>query len=194
MTTFLFEQPWLIGAIGTGLTVLTFYGWTQTGNSIAFKTATAFGVMTILLLAVNFWIVTDSERLRVWLADAAGELQNNQFERVLKRVSPNSSIRVANTTDRMKAVKFSIAKVTKIHNIELDYTGEMATAFVRMNAFVEAESAGMSGRVPRWVGLTLEKRGTDWLILDFEDRDPQYEFVNSGSLSDSLGPILQGGR
>jgi hypothetical protein len=194
MNALLFEQPWLLGAIGSGLTVITLYGWTQTGNAIALKTGLVFGVVTLLLLACNLWIVTDAEKVRLWLADAAGELQNNQFERVLKRISPNHSIRVANTADRMKSVKFSIAKVTKIHSIEVDRTGETATAFVRMNAFVEAKSAGMSGKVPRWVGITLEKKGPNWLLVDFEDREPQFEFVNSSSLSDSLGPSFQGGR
>ena len=194
MAIILFEQPWLVAAIGTGLTVITLYGWTQTGNSTALKTGVVFGVVTILLLACNLWIVTDAEKVRVWLVDAADELQNNQFDRVTKRISPNHSIRVANTTERMKTVKFSIAKVTKIHSIEVDRTGEIPTAFVRLNAFVEAERAGMSGKVPRWVGLTLEKKGQEWLLIDFEDREPQYEFINSGSLSDMLGPSLQGDR
>ncbi len=193
MTTLLFEQPWLLGAIGTALTIASLYGWTQSGNLIALRTAIGLAVVTLLLLACNVLVVTDAEKIRTWIIDTADELQNNQFDRVLKRLSPNHGIRVANTVDRMKTVKFLIAKVTKIHSIEVDNTGGLPTAFVRMNAYVEAESSGMSGRVPRWVGLTLEKRGQEWFILDFEHREPQFEFVNSGSLSDSLGPSLQDG-
>lgn len=194
MTTYLFEQPWIIGAIGTCLSIVTLYGWTQSGNSIALKVGAGFGVVTILLLAINLWVVTDSERLRVWLADTASELQNNRWEQVQKRVSPQPSVRVANISDRIKNVKFSIAQVTKIHGMDFDYSGDMPTAFIRMNAFVEAESGGLSGKAPRWVGLTLEKRGQDWLILDLEDRDPQHEFVNSDSGANSLGQMLQNGR
>ena len=194
MTSLFFEQPWMIGAIGTILTIATFYGWMQTGNSIALKVAIGMAVLTLLLLACNAWVVTDAEKIQIWLSDAADELQNNQFERVLKRISPNHSIRVANTAERMKTVKFHVAKVTKIHSIEVDSSGSTPTAFVRMNAFVEAESGGMSGKVPRWVGLTLEKKGNDWLMIDFEDREPQYEFMNSNAQSEMLGQGFQGAR
>ena len=39
MQTLLVEQPWVIGAIGATLSLVTFFGWTQTGNSVAFKAA-----------------------------------------------------------------------------------------------------------------------------------------------------------
>lgn len=71
MLAILFEQPWFIGAIGTVLTIVTFYGWAQTGNTIA--------------------------------------LQSNQYDKVLSRISPDHSERVARVSERMKTVKFSVA-------------------------------------------------------------------------------------
>ena len=194
MFTVLFEQPWTVGVIGTILTILTFYGWTQTGNSIAFKTAIGFAIASLLLLFVNLWVVTDAEQVRIWLVEVADEVQANQYDKVLKRISPDRSDRVDQTAERMKSVKFIVARVTKIHSVKVDYRGAYPTAVVRMNAFVEAESSGMSGKVPRWVGLTLEKRNNAWLIDDFEDHDPQYEFMKSSPLSETIGQGIQGGR
>lgn len=188
MVTILFEQAWFIGAIGTVLTVMTFYGWVQTGNTIAFRTALGFAIGSILLVFLNLWVVTDREKIQTWLGDAAGELQSNEYDKVLKRISPDHTERVESTAARMKTVKFSVAKVTKIHSINIDYKGTTPTADVRMNAFVEAESYGMSGKLPRWVRLTLEKRDTEWLITDFEDREAQHEFMKSSSNSEALGP------
>ncbi len=194
MIPLLFEQPWLIGTIGTVVTVLTFYGWSQTGNSIAFKASVGFAMVSLLLLLLNVWVVTDSERVRVWLADAASELQSNQYDRVLKRISPNHSERVERTAQRMQTVKFSVARVTRIHSIAIDYKTSNPTALVRMNAFVEAESSGVTGRIPRWVGLELEKRGEEWLLTDFEDREAQHEFIHSSSSMDAVDSDTQGGR
>ncbi len=188
MAIILFEQPWFIGAIGMVLTVMTFYGWVQTGNSIAFRTAIGFAIGSILLVFLNLWVITDAENIRTWLVDAAGELQSNEFDKVLKRISPDHTERVESTADRMKTVKFLVAKVTKIHSINVDYKGTSPTAEVRMNAFVQAESFGMSGKVPRWVRLSLEKQDKEWLITDFEDRDAQHEFMNSRSVSEAFGP------
>lgn len=194
MISIFFEQPWVIGAIGTVLTVLTFYGWTQTGNSIAFKTALGFAVGSILIVFLNLWIVTDSEQVRTWLVNVAGELQSNQYDRVLARISPDRSERVASAADRLKTVRFTVAKITKIHSVVVDTKGTRTTAHVRMNAFVEAESGGMSGKIPRWVGLTLEKNGKEWLITDFEEREAQYEFMKSSPNPEALEPNFQGNR
>ena len=188
MATILFEQPWFISAIGTVLTVVTFYGWVQTGNSTALKTTIGFAIGSILLVFLNLWVITDTETIRTWLMDAAGELQKNEFDKVLKRISPDRTERVQSTTDRMKFFRFSVARVTKIHSINIDYKGSTPTADVRMNAFVQAESDGMSGKLPRWVRLTLEKPDTEWLITDFEDRDAQHEFMKSSSISEAFGP------
>ncbi len=194
MIPLLFEQPWLIGTIGTVVTILTFYGWAQTGNSIAFKASIGCALVSILLVLVNIGIVTDSERVRVWLADVASELQSNQFDRVLKRISPNHSERVERTAQRMQTVKFSVAKITRIHSIAIDYKTSIPTVLVRMNVFVEAESSGIVGRLPRWVGLELEKWGDEWLITDFEDREAQHEFIHFSSSLDAVSSGTQGGR
>ena len=194
ISSVLFEQPWLIGAIGAILTAMTFYGWVQTGNSIALKTGIGFIGLTILLVLINVFCVTDSETIRVWLTDAASELQSNQFEKIRKRISPDHSERVANANERMHLVKFFVAKVTKIHSIEVVYKRAKATAFIRMNAFVEAKSQGISAKVPRWVGLTLEKKGEEWLITDFEDREAQHEFMNLNTFSESFDPNSQANR
>lgn len=194
MVTVLLEQPWIVGAVGTILTVVTLYGWTQTGNAIAFKTGLGFAAGSILLIILNLWIVTDAEEVRSWLVAVAAELESNQADKVLNRLSPNHSDRVANAAERMKMVKFTVARITKIHSVKVDYQGAKPIAYVRMNVFIEAESSGMSGKVPRWVGLTIEKKGKEWLIVDFEDREAQHEFMNSSSISEAIGPSIQGGR
>jgi len=194
MVTVLLEQPWIVGAVGTILTVVTFYGWTQTGNAIAFKTGVGFAAVSIVLLFLNLWVVTDAEHVRSWLVEVAAELESNQEDKVLMRLSPNHSDRVADAAQRMKMVKFTVARITKIHSVKVDYQGANPVAYVRMNVFVEAESSGMSGKVPRWVGLTIEKKGKEWLIVDFEDREAQHEFMKSSSISEAIGPSIQGGR
>ncbi|MCY2983598.1 MAG: hypothetical protein NTY15_08165 [Planctomycetota bacterium] len=194
MNTIFFEQPWIVGAFGTVITIVTLYGWVQTGKPVALKTGIAFALATLILLIANLFIVTDAEQVRTWLASTASELQNNDIDNVLKKLSPDCSDRVTNVAERMKSVKFSIAKVTKIHSIEVQSDKEGVTAQIRMNAFVAGESNGISAKIPRWVALTLEKKNHGWLITDFEDKEPQHEFMNSSDVTDAFSKSLQGGR
>jgi hypothetical protein len=194
MNTIFFEQPWIVGAIGTVITIVTLYGWVQTGSSVALKTGIGFALATVLLLIANMFIETNAEQVRTWLTATASELQNNDFDKVIKKLSPDCSDRVNHVAERMKNVKFTIAKVTKIHSIEVQSDKESVTAQIRMNAFVAGESNGISAKVPRWVALTLEKKNREWLITDFEDKGPQHEFMNSSDLTDAFSKSLQGGR
>jgi len=60
--------------------------------------------------------------------------------------------------------------------------------------FHQAEARGIPGKIPRWVRLGLEKEDGHWLITDFEDRDPQHEYVNASSQIETLQQGLQNGR
>jgi hypothetical protein len=171
MPTLLVEQPWIIGTIGTVLSLLTLFGWLQTGNSVALKAGVGLGVATILILMFNIWTVTDAEVLQVWVSDVAAELQGNQVDKVLARIHPEASDRVA--------IKFTSMRVTKIHSIDVKNRGASKSAMIRMNVFAEGNIGGMEGKVPRWISLSLEKVGDKWLVADIEERDPLYEFRNN---------------
>ena len=101
MNTIFFEQPWVVGAIGTVITIVTLYGWVQTGNSIALKTGIGIAVATLLLLIANVFIETDAEQVRTWLASTASDLQNNDFDKVLRKLSPDCSDRVTNVAEQI---------------------------------------------------------------------------------------------
>ena len=34
-----------------------------------------------------------------------------------------------------------------------------------------------AGKVPRWIGLTLEKTDGIWMVADVEEKDPLHEFM-----------------
>lgn len=194
MNAIFFEQPWIIGAIGTVITIVTLYGWTQTGNSIALKTGIGMALLTLILMITNLFVVTDAEQIQSWLASTASEMQNNDFDKVLKRLSPDCSDSVTSVAERMTNVKFSLAKVTKIHAIDVESDKEGVTAQVRMNAIVAGESNGASAKVPRWVRIALEKKNSEWLLTDFEDKEPQHEFMKSSDLTDAFSKGLPGSR
>lgn len=194
MPSILFEQPWVIGSVGAILAIATFYGWTQTGHAAAFKSGIILTVCTMLLIAFNLWYETDAEFLAGWLEDAAVELQKNDAAGVAKRIHAEHTERVSSILRQLPHVKFSLVKITRIHGIEVDRRRVPKHAEIRMNVLVHAESRGIPGKIPRWVRLGLEKEDDHWLITDFEDRDPQHEYVNSSSQIETLQQGLQNGR
>jgi hypothetical protein len=179
MPTLLFEQPWVIGLIGAILSIVGLFGWLQTGNAIAWKSSIGFAVATLILLLLNLWVVTDREVVRSFLIDAAGELQRNEYDKVLARLHPSASDSIANHAQILPTIKFSVARITKFHSIEILMNRTEPKATVRMNVFLEAETRHTAGKVPRWVSMSLEKVQGRWLITDLEHRAPQHEFMKT---------------
>jgi Cu/Ag efflux protein CusF len=179
MTSLLFEQPWIIGAIGAILAIVTFYGWIQTGNSIAFKSGWILLIVTILLIALNVSIVTSGEEVRTWLKETAAELQANQYEKVLARIHPEASAHVQSNRAQVKLIRFESVKITQIHRVEVVTKYGLPRATAQMNVVVDGTFREIAGKTARWISLTLEKVNGKWLVLEMEEREPQHEFMNS---------------
>jgi hypothetical protein len=183
MISFLFEQPWVIGAAGTIVTAATFYGWLQSGNQSAFKLACTFLAATLLLVLLNVTVETDSEVVHRWIDDAAGELSRNEHQKIMNRIHPECTPMIDNCILRMKAVRFTDFRVTRIHSIEVARNREAPQAIVKMNVVAEATMGGQyadfKGKLARWVQLKLEKVNDHWLVLDLDEREPQHEFMGN---------------
>ena len=179
MPTFLFEQPWIVGTIGSILTVASVFGWLQTGNRWAAYSAIGFALITVLMVLMNLWVVTDREEVTVWLFQIASEVENNETPKVMARISHDATDRVRDAAAKLPRIKFLNARITKIHKVEIQSNRFNAKANVRMNVFVEADIQNYPVKAPRWIGLSLQKIEGKWLLTDFEDREPQHEFMGS---------------
>jgi hypothetical protein len=181
MTSLLFEQPWLIGSIGAVLTIVTLYGWLQSGNQLALRSSAGIFASTLALLALNIGVTTYAEEVYAWADDAAKELRNNEREKVMARIHPSCSPMVENCISRMYSVTFSDFRVTKIHGVEIANEGEDITAIARMNVVAEASAEGQyrefKGKAARWIQLKMIREQGYWQVIDLEERDAQHEFI-----------------
>ncbi|AMV35584.1 hypothetical protein VN12_26060 [Pirellula sp. SH-Sr6A] len=188
MSEILFESPLLVLGFGVLFTIIAGYAWIQTGNPWARNIAAGIAMLTILLVWLGYSVQTDRERVIEMLQDAAAELQGNEVAKIRARVHPNATETVRNALNRLDSVHFSVARVSKIHNVEIR-RGATLTAQVRMNVFVEVESQGFEAKTPRWILLDLEEHEGQWKVIHFEHRNPQHEFVG-GEANDIPFPSL----
>lgn len=182
MNSLLFENPILVGVIGTIVFSMSVFGWLQTGNPWAGRAAAIFVGITAFLIWLNIWIETDRESVRAMLMDAASEVEQNQIEKLKGRVHPEATERVHQSMSQLPGFKFDQAKITKIHSIELSEAGVRKVAFVRMNVIAEAESKmrsaeGMRSKLAAWLQLELEHMDGEWRVVDCERHGPQHEFL-----------------
>jgi hypothetical protein len=178
MYEFLFESPLYLGALGLVVTILTTYGWLQTGNPIALRSAVGLLLATVVLVALNVFVVTDREAIRQYLLDTAAELQRNDVAKVTSRIHPDASQMVFDLKAELPTIHFKTVRIKTFHAVDFTPTRNPSSVTVRMNAVVEGERLGLQGTVPRWVRVTLEKYQGQWKIVDYDHREPYYEMLN----------------
>lgn len=183
MDSVLFEQFWAVAIVGAIITAMTVYAWMQTGNPNVLKGAAGIAILTVILLCINVYVVTDREVVRALVFEMAGELERNEYEKTLQRIHPVPTESVKYRSRQLENIKFSSVRITCVHGIEINRTGSATRAVVRMNIAAEAESRTLRGKALRWIQLTLNKVNDRWLVSDIEDRDPQHEYLNSTQMN-----------
>lgn len=182
MNSLLFENPILVGLIGTIVFCMSIFGWLQTGNPWAGRAAIALALMTVFFVWLNVWIETDRESVQAMLFEAATEVEQNQIQKLKLRVHPEATERVHQSMAQLPSFQFNQAKITKIHAVDLSEAGARKVAFVRMNVIAEAESKtgsaqGVRGKLAAWLQLELEQIDGKWCVVDCERNGPQHEFL-----------------
>lgn len=178
MNSFLFEAPWLMGGIGAIVTGVSGLAWLQTGNAWAKNIALALGVVTALFVWINFQVKTDGELVEEVVLAIAREIENNDHARVRQRIHPDASERVVSAVDQLPKVKFREARITKIHSVEVQGKSSPKSAFVQMNVILKVDSEYFSGNAAAWIQVELEQKAGQWLVVNYEQREPQYGYMN----------------
>ena len=179
MLEILLERPVMIGAIGAIITIATFYAWMQTGIKQLLPSSIALAIATVMLIVLSVTIETEQEILRRFVYETASELESNQHQKVIAKIHPQASENLQDARLRLPQIQFTAARIKTIHEIQLKRNRTGVNAIITMNAYIDASYGERAGRAPRWIQLTLEKTNDKWLMVDFQQREPHYEMLNS---------------
>ncbi len=175
----LFESPLLVGGIGLAVVAATVFGFVQTGSRTVLYTALGLLLLTILLVTVSMRVETEREQLTNLIHQTASELENNNHSAILSRIHPQANSTVLRATSELPRYEFTVANVTRIHELDIRSKAQPPTATVKMNVVVEGTFDGFSGRVPRYVEVMFEKQGDRWLVIDYNHDEPTKGFRDS---------------
>jgi hypothetical protein len=178
MLELLLERPVTIGLIGSILSVATFYGWVQSGSRPLFRTSIGLAVGTVVLALIGWYIDTDKDILRRFVYETAQELEANQHQKVAAKIHPQATGELQDAKLRLPDIRFAVARIKSIHDIDVTRHRTGVTATITMNVYVEVAYGDRQGKAPRWVQLTLEQLDGEWRIVTFEQREPHYQMLN----------------
>ena len=115
----LFDQPYTIAIVGVAIVFFLGIAWVQTGRN-AFLYAVA-GVMALaaLLLVLERRIITDREAVETRLYAFAAAVESNNSSNLADCIVRSRPELLAAARGEMAHHKFTEARVTKIHHVEV---------------------------------------------------------------------------
>jgi hypothetical protein len=135
------------------------------------------GVLTVVMLIVERYVVTDQEAIRATLAEIARDVETNDPRKVTRHIASSNQPLVQRAQTEMPNYQFNDCRVTEVHKIDVDAGAEPRSAMVEFNVSVEGtfKQAGMevSGTYPRWVRLHMVREDDGrWTVQNYEHDVP----------------------
>lgn len=175
--TWIFDQPLYIVILGIVLGVLVGAVWTMTGRKEALFALAGVVVLTLVMLVVERWVVTDAEEIHSTLAEIARDVKANDMDALVRHIARSNPGLIDQAQAEIPNYKFTDCRVTKIHEIDIDSSAEPRSARVEFNVTVDGafryEGTELSGRFARWVQLQLVREADgQWRVENYRHADP----------------------
>ncbi len=172
--TWLIESFWPAVTLGVVLELVLAIAFVRTGRSLAIVGMVAVLVVTVGLVALERYVVTEQEEIEDLLFAAEAALERNDAEALLAVFTPASPRRneVANVMSRFHVRDAHVGRDLEIRTSALTSPPSAHAFFTG-----RVEGSDTRGEVPyeqviRKFAVTLHRSDNRWLIHDYEMSDP----------------------
>lgn len=172
----LFEKPFLIGLLGTILSVVLGFLWLQTGRRSILYSVIAVVVLTLLGIGIARYVVTDREAVTAALHQIADAVERNDMPEVLRLIHPNSAAVRAQAMGELPRYEFHEVNIKSNLEVTFDKSDDPTEAVAKFNVLVVgSERVGLvkNRRVPIYCIVTLRKHENAWRMFAYEHSDPR---------------------
>ena len=172
--TWLFESPWPFLLTGLVIEAILIVALVRTSRGAIGWAIAGVGLLTVGLVVLERFIVTDDELIRETLHGAAAAVSANDLNGVLAYISPEAVELRNRANETFRRTKFHDAKIGNDLTITTNYQGAapsaLATFTGRFRAELPREPIGHDLFVFRF-SAGLVKQGDKWLVFAVERRD-----------------------
>ncbi|MCC7333513.1 MAG: hypothetical protein IT422_00350 [Pirellulaceae bacterium] len=171
MQQFLFENPLWISVCGLFVAVVAGFLWIQTGARVAWLTAVAAIVLTVVLVVVSVRVETDREKIHRTINEVAEAVEANDLKRVIGFIYANATEGMARAKQELPKYTFREARMTRLKSILVNRRSTPATAVAEFHVMVDLAANGQDARLPRFVKAYFVEDHDRWLVNDYEHFD-----------------------
>jgi hypothetical protein len=168
MIDLLAERPILISIMLLAVSGAMFFGWLQTGKRQVIWAA----LLPIALVPAAHWLAasweTDREKIQTLLYELAEAVESNDVQRAVQ-VIEDAELK-ARASSELQRYRFDMAAINKIREIKLVEGSFPQEADVELSVKVDVSDrrgSFQNVRVLRLLVLRMQRRGDQWVIIDY---------------------------
>jgi hypothetical protein len=178
--TWVVEEPLYIVILGVLTMAVLGFGWMQTRfRGLLYGICGTAVLMTVLLL-VEGWVRTESEKIEALLHDLARYVEHNDADTILAHFHSEAVPSRERAASEMATYQFETVTIRRITAIEVDRGASPPQALASVRVYAEgstraaaALSVGVRrGSVTLDVEVTFCKESDQWRIFDYRRDDP----------------------
>jgi hypothetical protein len=169
--SWLFEDSTFVLIAAAFFAIGFFIAFLKTGRGLYLLWLGAVGLVALVLVLVERYVVTDRERIEETLFGAAEALAADDIAAVLDYLSPTAEPLRSEVRRRMQSLKIEEATIADLH-IEFSPLELPPRAMARFLGVLKFEPSDVPyDRLLRRVTVKLVKEGDRWLVESYELRD-----------------------
>lgn len=171
--TWLVENPTPILIAGVLVLAGLALALLMTGRGKLIWAMVATAIVTVALLLVELFVVTDKERVETTLASASAALEKNDVAAVAALIAPESGDMRSRVESEMGRFQIEVAK---FHRLEVNFNYYTNPPSAQASILATIEVKDRRGEFPynnlvHPFTITLRKDGDRWLMTGYDDQD-----------------------
>jgi hypothetical protein len=179
-----YDQPVWIVVFGIISVAILAVIWAQTGRNGWLYAAGGVFALTLALLGLERYLVSDTEALRATVRQIAADVAKNNPQLVYPHLHSAATGLRQKADAEIPNYEFTECTVTRVYVLEVDETKSPLEGrvefMVRVSGSFSYQGAGANGTFLRYVTLFFGKEADGkWRIKDYQHRDPQTAWLNT---------------
>ena len=170
--SWLYEEPWPILLVGVALEAVLLVMFVQSRHLAVLVTMAGVLLLTVVLLAVEHFVVTPVEEVQGVIYATAAALDANESQAVLARISPRATHVRAVVERRMPRMEITKARIIGSLKISINELTIPPSATASFRGMVNGLAGADRHHVTHFGRFTITLRREDdrWLISDYEEQ------------------------
>lgn len=173
--TWVLEEPLYIVIVGVLAVLMLGFAWYQVQWRGLLYAILGVIIITVALLVIERWVVTDAEQVKDTLHKIARAVEHNDLDEVLQYAAAGATEVRAQACAELPRYRVNEVDIKRNLEVTIDHDVSPPQANVTFNVVVDGVENSLHAKfhVPRFVEMVFVQQDGKWRVLSYQHWSPE---------------------